>query len=285
MKLTAKAYAKLNLTLDVSKKRADGYHNIESIFQSISLFDILEIERTKSGISVCTDSSINETDNICFKAAKLFFDATKLNGGATIRLTKNIPIAAGLGGGSTDGAATLEVLNRLYDKPLSNEEILGLCKKLGADVPFCLFGGTAYASGIGDKLRKTQNLADCDIIIIKNATKPSTAELYRRLDECEISKRPDTAAVLCAIENGDLYKACENFYNVFSLVWGNNLNEVEEDLQKEGAITAKLSGSGPSVFGIYEKGKGENAYNNLCKKYKDIYLCAPNCNSGVEIVE
>lgn len=285
MKLTAKAYAKLNLTLDVSKKRADGYHNIESIFQSISLFDILEIERTKSGISVCTDSSINETDNICFKAAKLFFDATKLNGGATIRLTKNIPIAAGLGGGSTDGAATLEVLNRLYDKPLSNDDILGLCKKLGADVPFCLFGGTAYASGIGDKLRKIQNLADCDIIIIKNATKPSTAELYRRLDECEISKRPDTAAVLCAIENGDLYKACENFYNVFSLVWGNNLNEVEEDLKNEGAITAKLSGSGPSVFGIYEKGKGENAYNNLCKKYKDIYLCAPNCNSGVEIVE
>ena len=285
MKLTAKAYAKLNLTLDVSKKRADGYHNIESIFQSISLFDILEIERTKSGISVCTDSSINETDNICFKAAKLFFDATKLNGGATIRLTKNIPIAAGLGGGSTDGAATLEVLNRLYDKPLSNDDILGLCKKLGADVPFCLFGGTAYASGIGDKLRKIQNLADCDIIIIKNATKPSTAELYRRLDECEISKRPDTAAVLCAIENGDFYKACENFYNVFSLVWGNNLNEVEEDLKNEGAITAKLSGSGPSVFGIYEKGKGETAYNNLCKKYKDIYLCAPNSNSGVEIVE
>lgn len=285
MKLTAKAYAKLNLTLDVSKKRADGYHNIESIFQSISLFDILEIERTESGISVFTDSNIQETDNICYKAAELFFATTDISGGATIRLTKNIPIAAGLGGGSTDGAATLKALNTLYNNPLTNDTLLALCKKLGADVPFCLFGGTAYASGIGDRLRKLPDLSDCDIIIIKNATKPSTAELYRRLDECEITKHPDTAAVLCAIENGKLTSACENFYNVFSLVWGNNLATVEEGLKAEGAITAKLSGSGPSVFGIYKKGSGQTAYNNLRKKYTDVYLCSPKVSPGVEIVE
>ena len=285
MKVSIKAYAKLNLTLDVSKKRADGYHDIESIFQSISLFDRLEIERTQSGISVITDSKIDEKDNICYKAASLFFSESGIAGGATIRLTKNIPIAAGLGGGSTDGAATLKGLNTLYNSPLSDDTVLALCTKLGADVPFCLFGGTAYASGIGEKLRKIPDFMDCDIIIIKNATKPSTAELYKRLDECEITKRPDTAAVLCAIKKGDLYSACDNFYNVFSLVWGNNLNTVEDDLKKEGAITAKLSGSGPTIFGIYEKGKGKTAYNNLCKKYKDIYLCAPKSSPGAEIVE
>lgn len=285
MKVSVKAFAKLNLTLDVSRKRADGYHDIESIFQSISLFDSLEIESTTGGISVITDSQIDEKDNICYKAANMFFNEAGVSGGAIIRLTKNIPIAAGLGGGSTDGAATLKGLNTLYNKPLSDAAILDLCTKLGADVPFCLFGGTAYASGIGERLRKLPDFMDCDIILIKNASKPSTAELYRRLDECEILKRPDTAAVLCAIENGDLFKACDNFYNVFSSVWGNNLNAVEDDLKNEGAITAKLSGSGPTVFGIYEKGKGETTYKNLRKKYSDIYLCSPKSSPGAEIVE
>ncbi len=285
MKVKVKAFAKLNLTLDVSKKRADGYHDIESVFQSVTLFDTLEVERTNGGISVITASRIDEKDNICYKAAKLFFSVANQTGGAKIILTKNIPIAAGLGGGSTDGAAILKALNILYGSPLSDDELFALCKKLGADVPFCLFGGTAYASGIGEKLRKLHDFGDCDIIIIKNATKPSTSALYEKLDQCEIVKRPDTAEVLCAIESDNFLKACENFYNVFSLVWGNNLSEIENDLIKAGAVTAKLSGSGPSVFGIFKKGMGENAYKTLCQKYSDIYLCAPKSSPGVEIVE
>lgn len=285
MKVTAKAYAKLNLTLDVLGTRPDGYHDIESIFQSVSLCDALEVIRTKKDIIINTDSEINREDNICYKAAILFFDTTKITGGAEITLKKNIPIAAGLGGGSADGAATLKALNTLYGNPLCEKELLTLSAKLGADVPFCLFGGTAQAAGIGEKLTKLSDLPDCDIIIIKNAQKPSTAELYRRLDECEILHHPNFSRTVSAIEQGDLQTACLNFSNVFSYAWGNNLKSIENDLKAQGAIVSCLSGSGPSVYGIYEKGKGENAFKNLKKIYTDIYLCRPKKSPGVEITE
>ncbi len=285
MKVTALAYAKLNLTLDVLEKRPDGYHNIESVFQSVSLFDELEIARCDKGILVHTDSAISTEDNICYKAATLFFSESGINGGAEIRLKKNIPIAAGLGGGSTDGAATLKALNTLYGNPLSEKLLLDFSARLGADVPFCLFGGTAHAVGIGEKLIKLPDLPDCDIIIIKNAQKPSTAELYRRLDECEIPNHPDTAAAVLAIEQGNLKEACLNFSNVFSYAWGNSLKSIENDLTREGAYLSCLSGSGPSVYGIFQKGTGEKAFKNLKKIYTDIYLCAPKSSPGVEIIE
>ena len=200
-------------------------------------------------------------------------------------MKKNIPIAAGLGGGSADGAATLKAINVLYGNPLSEKELLTLSAKLGADVPFCLFGGTAHAVGIGEKLIKLLDLPDCDIIIIKNAQKPSTAELYRRLDSYEIPHHPNTTAAISAIEQGNLKKACLNFANVFSYAWGDSLKAIENDLKNQGAIVSCLSGSGPSVYGIYEKGKGENAFEHLKKIYTNIYLCRPKNSPGVEITE
>ena len=285
MKVTALAHAKLNLTLDVLEKRPDGYHDISSVFQSISLFDKLEVTRTEKDILINTDSEIAPEDNICVRAARLFFDATKLSGGAEILLQKNIPIAAGLGGGSADGAATLKALNLLYKSPLSDKELLLLSAKLGADVPFCLFGGTAHATGIGEKLIKLPDLPCCDIIIIKNAGKPSTAELYKRLDECEIPNRPDTDAAVLAIKQGDLKNACDNFSNVFSCAWGDTLKAIENDLKAQGAYTACLSGSGPTVYGIFKKGEGEKALVTLKETYADIHLCTPHASPGVEIIE
>lgn len=283
MKVTAKAYAKLNLTLDVTGIRDDGYHNIKSIFQSISLYDTLEISSATSGINIIDQSGIDPKHNICYKAAELFFKQSGISGGAIIKLKKQVPLSAGLGGGSADGGAVLKALNHIYENPFNDKALLTLSAGLGADVPFCMLGSTAEVGGIGDILRPIRPLPDCDIIIIKEGEKPSTAKLYRMLDQSEITKHPDTLAVLSHIENGDLINTSHCLYNVFEPLWGNSLNEVKEALLSSGALCAVLSGSGPSVFGIYEKGLGEKAFNLLSEKYKNIYLTAPNENSGVEI--
>ena len=276
MKLTKKAYAKLNLSLDVSEKLENGYHSIESIFQSVSLFDEIMVEIIDKKIDIiCEDESLLGESNICFLAAQLFFEKTNIQKGAKITINKGIPIAAGLGGGSADAAAVLLILNELFSFPLKTDELLALGLKLGADVPFCIIGGTMYVCGVGEILKSTMPLPQCDIIIIKNDQKPSTKELYARLDSKEIVPHPDINKMLIALANGDVKCLGKMVENSFSAVWGESISSVKNDLKNFGALGTELSGSGPSVFGIFNVGDGKKVYNELKNKYKEIHLCTP----------
>ena len=276
MKLTKKAYAKLNLSLDVSEKLKNGYHNIESIFQSVSLFDEVSVELTEGGIEVlCNNATLSGENNICYFAAKTFFEKANVGMGAKITINKGIPLAAGLGGGSADAAAVLLILNEMLNYPLSHTQLLELGLTLGADVPFCIVGGTMYVGGVGEILKSTMPLPQCDIIIIKNDQKPSTKELYARLDSKETVPHPDINKMLLALEMGDLELLGKRAENSFSAVWGESVNKVKSDLESFGALGTELSGSGPSVFGIFSSGDGEKVYKELKNKYKEIYLCTP----------
>ena len=282
MKLTKKAYAKLNLSLNVAGILDNGYHSIESVFQSVSLCDEITVQATKSGIVVeCDNELLSGSNNICFLAAAKFFEKTKHNEGVKIVINKGIPTAAGLGGGSADAAAVLIMLNQLFSYPLSQDELLSLGLNLGADVPFCIVGGTMYVAGIGEVLKATFPMPECDIVIVKNGQKPSTKELYARLDEKENIPHPNINEMLKALESGKVNGVAQNAENSFSSVWGEEIKGIKNELLKLGALGAELSGSGPSVFGIFKFGEGQMAYKQLKEKYEQVYICNPTFK-GVE---
>ncbi len=285
MKLTGKAYAKLNLTLDIFGSMPNGYHNIETIFQSISLFDIITLESGTDKISVtCSNENIPEGEgNICYQAVVQFFKRASIYDGVSVHIEKNIPAAAGLGGGSADAAATLVMLNEAYRHILSPQELRAIATDLGADVPFCTVGGTQLATGIGEALRPLSPCPDCDIVLIKHGTKPSTAALYERFDKMGSSCHPDTAAEILALQEGDIDSVAKYVGNCFSPLWGDSIAYIKNQMLQNGALTAELSGSGPTVFGIFKKGAGEKAKVSLQKYYADAYLCHP-VKSGVKII-
>ena len=177
-----KANAKINLTLDVLGKRDDGYHLIDSVFQSVSLGDIVTVNKCDVIRVDCTDSTICDESNIAYKAAKMLKDEFNLPGGISIQLKKVIPVAAGMAGGSSDAAAVLVALNKLYETNLSEDELCEIGLSVGADVPFCIIGGTARVGGIGEKMEKLPDMPQCAIIIIKHGQKLSTADMYRQVD-------------------------------------------------------------------------------------------------------
>ena len=202
------AFAKINLTLDVLGKRDDGYHDLQSVMQTISVRDDIEIDvgTGKPWVLKCTDESIpTDERNLAWKAAKLYFDTIKKDpDGLEIRITKRIPVEAGMGGGSADAAAVLRALNRHYDNPLSIAALAELGGLIGSDVPFCTICGTAMVEGRGERLRKLPDIPDCFFVICKPEFSSSTPELYRKLDETEIAKRPNNRAMESALLAGDL---------------------------------------------------------------------------------
>lgn len=252
MKLTAKANAKINLTLDILGKREDGYHLVDMIMQTISLFDTVSVIKTDSGIQVLSsDNALGGEEDITYKAAKLFFEETKINGGAQIEIEKCIPVAAGLGGGSTDAAAVLVLLNRLYENPLTVKELEKIAVKLGADVPFFLYGGTISVGGIGEVFEKLPDMPNCHLVIAKKGVKPSTKEMYNVIDNTDVSDyRPDNIAAKSAIEKSNLNILCQNINNVFSAAWESD--EIALIMKECGALSVSLSGSGPSYFGVFD---------------------------------
>ena len=275
LKITEKAYAKLNLSLDILSKRADGYHNIRSVFSTVSLYDTVTAEISDTIKVVCSDGTIPEKDNICTAAAKGFFEMSGIKGGCVITVQKNIPTAAGLGGGSADAAAVLRALNRLYDGALREENIKELALSLGADVPFLLSGGVALVEGIGEKIAPLKPLPDCDIIIVKEGEKPSTGRLYSKYDNLEKPFHPDVLSMVTAVEVGDIKKIASLCGNGFSALWGDDTENIKQEMLLLGALTAELSGSGPSVFGIFEKGAGNTAFTKLKEKYSATFLVKP----------
>jgi len=251
------AFAKINLTLDVLGKRPDGYHDLQSVMQTISIRDDVEIDiDTGKPWSLICDKPGIPTDerNLAWKAAKVYLDAMhKDPNGLEIRITKRIPSEAGLGGGSADAAAVLRALNRHYGNPLSIMALAELGSEVGSDVPFCTLCGTAMVEGRGERLRKLPDMPECFIVVCKPDFSASTPELYRKLDESTIGRRPDNQTMESALLAGDLGKVAENVYNVFDpLVTAEHLelNYIKSIFNSYGSVAQQMTGSGSAVFGI-----------------------------------
>lgn len=281
-----KANAKVNLSLDVTGKRPDGYHTLESVFQSVSLCDVLTVELSQKITVTCSDNSVNGEDNLCFKAAELFFDAADIKGGAEIFIEKHIPMAGGLGGGSADAAATLVALNELCNRPLSDERLLQIAVRLGADVPFCMLGGTKLCEGIGEIMTDLKSLPDCFIVIAKKGEKSSTGNMYRALDSAENRRHPDTKGMIRGLENGDLRETFKGAYNCFESVCdAEALNEAREVAEALNAAYCGLSGAGPTVISVFDSlADAEKSAMLLSEKGFFTQISEP-CEKGVQIIE
>ena len=252
--VTEAAYAKVNLTLAVTGRRPDGYHTIESLFQSVSLCDELTRERRESGFARNDVERIPVEENIITRADRLLRRECPALGGVAVTLEKNIPTQAGLGGGSTDAAAYLRGMDRLYGLGLKGEQLSSLAAELGADVPFCINGGTAVATGIGEMLTPVESHLPLWLVITKPKAGCSTPAMYRRIDEMgeSLRQRFTTREAAEALEKGDLAGLCGSLYNVFEEVTAlPELNEIRRELRQSGALAAMMTGSGSAVFGIF----------------------------------
>ena len=256
-----KAYAKLNISLDVNERRPDGYHNMTMVMQSISLCDELTLEKTGTGkIQIRSSLSFIPSDerNLAVRAAMRYLEAIGESGqGLRMELKKRIPVGAGMAGGSSDAAAVLRALNRLYDNALSPEALETLSATVGSDVPFCVRGGTALATGRGEVLESLPPMPDCAFLVCKPDFSISTPELFRKLDQVSLRCHPDTAGILEALRDGDLSRVCRRMYNVFEDVDDRRLRTVQEikgRLLDCGALGAIMTGTGSAVFGVFLPG-------------------------------
>ena len=277
------AFAKLNLTLDVLGKREDGYHDLKSVMQTISIRDDIEIDvgTGKPWELHCDKEDIPcDERNLAWKAAKVYLDAIgKDPEGITIRITKRIPSQAGLGGGSADAAAVLRALNRHYGQPLSILALAELGAQVGSDVPFCTLCGTAVAEGRGERLRKLPDMPECFFVVCKPEFSASTPELYRKLDETTIGKRPDHQAMESAILAGDLGRVAENVWNVFDPVVTAEhleLNYIKSIFNSYGSLAQQMTGSGSAVFAIMPSFEyAAVACSMLKDNYPQVFIAKP----------
>jgi 4-diphosphocytidyl-2-C-methyl-D-erythritol kinase len=274
------AFAKLNLTLDVLGKRSDGYHDIQSVMQTISLRDDIQIDlgTGKPWAIVCDKEGVpTDETNLCWKAARLYFDTVKKDpDGLTITITKRIPMQAGLGGGSADAAAVLRALNRHYGEPLSLPALAELGSAVGSDVPFCVLCGTAVVEGRGERIRKLPDMPECIFVVCKPNFSVSTPELYAAIDDKAIPTRPDNAAMESAILTGDLDKIAHTVCNVFDpIVTAKHpeINYIKSIMNTYGGVGWQMTGTGSAIYGIV--GNFENAAvicNMLRDNYSQIYI-------------
>ncbi|MDD5954065.1 MAG: 4-(cytidine 5'-diphospho)-2-C-methyl-D-erythritol kinase [Firmicutes bacterium] len=277
------AFAKLNLTLDVLGKREDGYHNLKSVMQTVSVRDDIEIDvgTGKPWVLKCDKPGIpTDERNLAWKAAKLYLDTIgKDPGGLEIRITKRIPSQAGMGGGSADAAAVLRALNDHYGNPLSILALAELGAQVGSDVPFCVVCGTAMVEGRGERLRRLPDMPDCVIVVCKPEFSVSTPELYRKLDTVAIAKHPDNQAMESALLAGDLEMVAKNIFNVFDPVVTEEhpeLNYIKSVFHQYGAAAYQMTGSGSAVFAIVSEFEIAAVLCNMLKpNYPDIFICKP----------
>ena len=277
------AYAKVNLTLDVLGKRDDGYHDLQSVMQTISLRDDIEIDigTGKPWKLLCNKEGIpTDERNLAWKAAKVYCDAmNKDPDGLEIRITKRIPSQAGLGGGSADAAAVLRALNEHYGNPLSIMALAELGAQVGSDVPFCVVGGTAMVEGRGERLRMLPNMPDCVFVVCKPDFPISTPELFRKIDEKTIAKRPDNRAMESAILAGDLGRVAENLFNVFDPVVTEDhleLNYIKSIFNSYGSIGQQMTGSGSAVFCLVPEFEFAAVICNMLREnYPQVFVAKP----------
>lgn len=277
------AFAKLNLTLDVLGKREDGYHDIQSVAQTISIRDDIEIDigTGKPWKLLCSDPNIpTDEGNLAWKAAKIYCDAMKKDpNGIEIRINKRIPSGAGLGGGSADAAAVLRALNRYYEEPLSVLALAELGMQVGSDVPLCTLGGTVMVEGRGERLRKLPDMPECIFVVCKPAFSVSTPELYGRIDEVAIPFRPDHRAMESALLSGDLKRVADQLCNVFDpIVTADHLelNYIKSICNTYGALNQQMTGTGSAVFAIMPSFEyGAVVCNMLKENYPQIFIARP----------
>ncbi len=274
----SRSYAKINLTLDVLSRRENGYHDIKMIMQTVSLFDLIITDKTSGQISVSTNLKYlpcNEK-NIAYKAAAAFFEESEIAGGAKIMIHKNIPVAAGLAGGSGNCAAVLTALNLLYDKPFTDVELKNIGAKLGADVPYCFDGGTQIAEGIGEILTPLPSIPDAYVLLVKPPVNVSTGTIYEQIDSVPVSIHPDTDAMIAALERKDIFAVADNLSNVMEAVTQNIhpiIGGIKEKMIMNGALGAVMSGSGPTVFGIFDDfNKAKTSADSFSLQFKDVFL-------------
>lgn len=258
-KTTQRAYAKINIGLDVLRRRADGYHEVKMIMQTVDIYDELVLERRKQpGIELRMDNSELPSggDNLICRAADLLFREKEITGGVNISLTKRIPIAAGMAGGSADAAAALRGLNELFDMGYSLKELQALGVGLGADIPYCLAGGTMLSEGIGEILTPLPAPPAAHLVIAKPDVNVSTAFVYGNLHADRLAWHPDIDGMIAALQKGDLDGITGRLGNVLETVTVKAhpvIEQIKELLRKQGAENALMSGSGPTVFGIFKE--------------------------------
>ncbi len=269
-KIVINAMAKINLGLDVLRRRENGYHDVKMIMQTVNIYDTLEfVKREDAQILIRADAMELPTDenNLIYKAVNLLFEKYHVAKGVEISLTKRIPIAAGMAGGSTDAAAALEGINQLFELGLEKEELKEIGVKIGADVPYCIEGGTALSEGIGEILTPLPDAPDCFVVVAKPEISVSTKYVYENLHANELKHHPDIDGMAEAIRKGDLEGVCERMENVLETVTEKKypvISQIKQLLKDVGAKNSLMSGSGPTVFGIFEEeGAARKALQSL----------------------
>ena len=273
-----KAYGKVNISLDVVGKREDGYHLLSMIMQNIDLYDEIEVEKQECGIILECNKSYVPVDNrnLAYKAAEIFKERYDIVDGVKINIEKNIPVSAGLAGGSTDAAAVLKVMNKLFNVNATEEELMELGWKLGADIPYCIHGGTALCEGIGEIITPIKPFRDKIVVLVKPAFGVSTKEVYKNFNLEKVKQHPKTAEIINAIENDDLNFVASNMKNLLENVTLRKhkiLIKIKEEMNACGAINSMMSGSGPTVFAFFDDMlKAQRCFEKMKKKYSDVFI-------------
>lgn len=275
--ITKKAYGKINLALDTIGKRRDGYHLVRMIMQTVDLYDIVTINKKDTpGITLTTNHEDLPTDehNLIYKAAKLLIEEFHITEGVSIHLEKHIPVAAGMAGGSTDCAATLEGMNALFSLGLSQEELMKRGVTLGADVPYCIMGGTALSEGIGEMLTPLEDMMPCKILLIKPDIDISTKWVYTTLKWDELTSHPDIDGMISALEHHSLTNIAAKLENVLETVTipaHPVIEDIKTNMKSLGALNSLMSGSGPTVFGLFETEEEALQAYEQCKQLYPNY--------------
>ncbi|MDO5552005.1 MAG: 4-(cytidine 5'-diphospho)-2-C-methyl-D-erythritol kinase [Lachnospiraceae bacterium] len=284
--LKLKAYGKINLALDVLRRREDGYHDVRMIMQTVGIYDQVELQlKEEPGITVETNLSylpVNE-NNLVYQAADLLMKEFNVEQGLRISLRKFLPVAAGMAGGSSDAAAVLFGVNKMFQLGLSREELMDRGVKIGADVPYCILRGTALSEGIGEKLTPLPPMPQCQVVIAKPGISVSTKYVYENLHANELrpEQHPDIDGMVEAIRNQNLQQVASKFGNVLELVTAEKypvIQEIKDVMREYGAVNALMSGSGPTVFGLFMNPKAaQDAYEELrygqsSRLAKQVYL-------------
>lgn len=274
-----KAYAKINISLDiVGKRESDGYHLLKMIMQNIDLYDEISIEKQKEGITITCNKNYVPTDsrNLAYKAASLFKETYNIKDGVHIDIVKNIPVSAGLAGGSTDAAAVLKLMNKIFEVNVSDEELMDIGLKLGADIPYCINGGTALCEGIGEKITTLQPFKDKILVLVKPSFGVSTKEVYKSFNLDRVKVHPKTESLIEAMEQDNLYYVANNMKNLLENVTlrkHNILIKIKEDMNRYGAVGSMMSGSGPSVFAFFDDMlKAQRCYEKMKEDYREVFL-------------
>lgn len=274
-----KAYAKINLFLDIRSTLPSGYHAVEMVMQSVSLYDEVTVDYCPEiKLTANTGNIPLDHRNLCYKAARAFFEAAGIeHEGVEIHMEKHIPVEAGLAGGSADAAAVLHSMNALFDARLSLDTLCQIGVSLGADVPFCLTGGTQLAEGIGEILTPLLAVPDCHLVLCKPPVGVCTKDAYELFDQTELENRPLITSILQAIKQNDLPAVGSSLYNVFEdLLELPETNAIRGVMRRYGTLGAQMSGSGPTVFGMFDNLSAAQACcEELKQSYKDVFVCQP----------